>query len=92
MADRDKSIPADLAYAEARAAAHQLRSIAARLLALAHMLPLPTEEVLDRLLDEDAEKTFRDLPLLSLLVDLETLVRDELLPAAAALDEAADAG
>ena len=41
MADREKCIPPELASAEARAAAHQLRAIAARLLALAHLLPLP---------------------------------------------------
>ena len=88
MADREKCIPPELASAEARAAAHQLRAIAARLLALAHLLPLPPEDELDRLLSSGQEQVFRDFPLLSLFVDVETIVRDQLLPAADALEEA----
>jgi hypothetical protein len=58
MADREKCIPPELASAEARAAAHQLRAIAARLLALAHLLPLPPEDELDRLLSSGQEQVF----------------------------------
>jgi ribosome assembly protein YihI (activator of Der GTPase) len=89
MPERPECIPAPLVVAEARAAAHQLRAIAARLLAMAHLLPLPPEEELDQLLERASEQTFKDYPLLSLFVDVETLVRDHLLPTADALEEAA---
>jgi len=89
MADQPKCIPVPLAYAETRAAAHELRAIAARLLALAYMLPLPPAAELEALLEGATEETFKQAPILELHVDLDSIVRDELLPAAAALDEAA---
>lgn len=82
-------IPPDLIIAETRAAAHQLRSIAARLLALAYLLPLPPAEEMEALLESATEEALKHLPLLSLHIDLDSIVRDELLPAAAALEEAA---
>jgi hypothetical protein len=88
MADREKCIPAALVGAEARAAAHELRAIATRLLAMAHQLPLPPEAELDEILERGSEERFAELPLLGLFVDVETLVRDQLLPAADALEEA----
>jgi|GEM_PF-3229305 len=89
MSDRPNCIPAPLAYAETRAAAHELRAIAARLLALAYMLPLPPPAELEALLEGATEEALEGLPLVSLHIDLDSIVRDELLPAAAALDEAA---
>ena len=89
MSDHPQFIPPSLVYAETLSAAHQLRSMSFRLLALASLLPLPPKEELDRLLGIATEQTFRDLPLLSLYVDLETLVREELLPTADSLEEAA---
>jgi len=89
MADQPKCIPVPLAYAETRAAAHELHAIAARLLALAYMLPLPPPAELEALLEGATEEALEGLPLVSLYFDLDSIVRDELLPAAAALDEAA---
>jgi hypothetical protein len=88
MADREKCIPAALVGAEARAAAHEIRAIAVRLQAMILQLPLPPEEELDELLERRSEEAFAELPLLGLFVDIETLVRDQLLPAADALEEA----
>ena len=90
MADQPKCIPAALAFAETRAAAHELRALAARLLALAYLLPLPPPDELSALLEDATEATFEQAPILELHVDLDSLVRDELLPAAAALEEAAN--
>ena len=91
MSDFPQSIPPSLVYAEVRAAAHQLRSISSRLATMAGLLPLPPEEEIDRLLELASEQAFRDHPLLSLFVDLDSLVRGQLLPTADALDEASQA-
>lgn len=88
MHDQEKCISVPLAYAETRAAAHQLRAITAPLVALAHLLPLPPAPELEALLEDATEETLKRLPLLSLHIDLDSIVRDELLPAAAALEEA----
>jgi len=92
MRDRQQSIPPSFVFAESLSAAHQIRSIAVRLLAVAVLLPLPPQEEADRLMEDATEQTFRDHPALGLYVDLDSLVRDELLPAADALEEAASHG
>jgi len=92
MRDRQQSIPPSLVFAESLSAAHQIRAIAVRLLAAAVLLPLPPQKEADRLMEDATEQTFRNHPILGLYVDLDALVRDELLPAADALEEAASHG
>jgi hypothetical protein len=67
-------------------------TLAVRLLAAAVLLPLPPQEEADRLMEDATKQTFREHPILELYVDLDSLVRDELLPKADALEEAASHG
>lgn len=91
MADRKQCIPMKLAVAETQAAAHELRAIAVRLLAVAHLLPLPPPDELAALLEDTTEATLAEMPVLELHISLDSITRDELMPAASALEEAANA-
>jgi hypothetical protein len=51
-----------LVVAETRAAAHFLRGIAAHVLAIAAVLPLPSAEVQDRLRTSRSEELFAEHP------------------------------
>jgi hypothetical protein len=76
--------------AETRAAAHFLRGIAAHVLAIAEVLPLPSSEVQDRLRTSRSEELFAEHPAFDTYTDLQLLAREEIPDLADRLELASD--
>lgn len=79
--------PPEWVAAEVRASAHMVRGLAVRLLALADLLPLPPDEVLDAL---GSAQAFARYPAYELHADVYVAVKEHLLPSADSLEEAGE--
>lgn len=87
MSDRMKHIPPVLMTAEVRAAAHELRAVAERLLALVEALPLPPANVRKVVYNATNEEFYKEFPTLELYVDVRELAGGQLLELAGELEE-----
>ena len=97
MSDRPESTrpPEDAAWwhlfvcGEVMHAAGQLRALGHRLETLSKCLPLPPDDVVERVLEAASSEAFAGYPVLSLYADLQVLASSKLFDLAMALEEAA---